>query len=115
MSEVDPSIRDNKGRFVAGNPGGPGGNKRLPMLLPILREKLAQLSPDEKRTNAEAIVDELIAAALDRDEWAVKEIMNRVDGKVQDAEKSETMLAVPIRLIDFDPDVSRAGDADSDS
>jgi len=108
--------RDNGGRFAKGNPGGPGRGKKVRRIEHIL-ERIGEeevTAQGMTMTKLEAVLRAVFAYALKGQSWAVQFIAERTEGKVRDQlEIAET--TGPIRLIDFDPDVSRAGDADSDS
>jgi len=53
----------------------------------------------------EKIVEGLVEAAMDQESWAVKEIMDRVDGKahqstsIEDAEGNNLLQAIEVRFV----------------
>ena len=76
----DRDDRDEKGRFVPGNPGGPGRPKFS--LVSIIREKLESVPEGEKRTMAEILLDDYLQAVhAARDGVAIRDIIDRFDGK----------------------------------
>ena len=79
------SGRDEKGRFVKGSSGNPEGtNAGRPKIsiVAILREKLAEVPEGEKRTRAEIMVAQYLDDAIaNRDGVAIRDIIDRIDGK----------------------------------
>jgi hypothetical protein len=61
----------------AGAPVGNNNNKRGKLFYDSLRVALVQ----EDRKTLRKITDTLVKAAMDGEPWAVKEVMDRVDGK----------------------------------
>jgi hypothetical protein len=90
--EVEPT---NKGGAPVGNQNG----KKRKLFYDALR--IALLQEDSKRLRN--ITDKLVKAAENGDAWAIKEIMDRMDGKpVQATEISGTDGApMDLRLIEF--------------
>jgi hypothetical protein len=90
--EVEPT---NKGGAPVGNQNGKKGKLFYDAL------RIALLQEDSKRLRN--ITDKLVKAAENGDAWAVKEIMDRMDGKpVQATEISGTDGApMDLRLIEF--------------
>jgi hypothetical protein len=90
--EVEPT---NKGGAPVGNQNGKKGKLFYDAL------RIALLQEDRKRLRN--ITDKLVKAAENGDAWAVKEIMDRMDGKpVQATEISGTDGApMDLRLIEF--------------
>lgn len=90
--EVEPT---NKGGAPIGNQNGKKGKLFYDAL------RVALLQEDRKRLRN--ITDKLVKAAENGDAWAVKEIMDRMDGKpVQATEISGTDGApMDLRLIEF--------------
>lgn len=91
-SENNPN-RDQRGRFRKGNtegnrwPKGVSGNpsgrvKNAPSIVALLRRALGE--KDGARTVARAIVDAAIEKAKAGDFRYFQEIVNRIDGKVED-------------------------------
>ena len=88
-------------RFKPGQSGNPGGKPRnptinpeaktLPKIVPhhvsltaILKEILQRVPDGEHKTNAELIMDKLVEMAKGGDRQAIKDVHERVDGKVPD-------------------------------
>jgi hypothetical protein len=90
--EVEPT---NKGGAPVGNQNGKKGKLFYDAL------RVALMQEDHKRLRN--ITDKLVKAAENGDAWAVKEIMDRMDGKpVQATEISGTDGApMDLRLIEF--------------
>jgi hypothetical protein len=74
------SGRDPKGRFLTGNPGGPGNPlaKSASQLRSML---LTAVSADDVR----AIVKKLVEQARAGEPWAIKELLDRMLGRPQPA------------------------------
>jgi len=72
--------RDEKGKFIEGNPGGPGRPKFSP--LSILREELQEIAEGEKETFARVFIQRYLAKAMiEVDGVAMRDIIDRFDGK----------------------------------
>jgi hypothetical protein len=69
--------------FVRGRSGNPAGARRGPQIGSFLREAMAEEGADGK-TVGRMLVDRLIAIALEGDRQAIKDIFDRVEGKVPD-------------------------------
>jgi hypothetical protein len=76
----------------SGNPaGGPGRPKEKPFA-DALRIALTEECPVTQKRKLRAIADKLVDAALVGEAWAIKEVMDRIDGKpVQSAEVNATV------------------------
>lgn len=73
--------RDEKGRFVEGHPGGPGRPPGI-CLVTIIKNILSEMDAEEDRTVAEGILREYIEKArTDRDGIAIRDLIDRVNGK----------------------------------
>jgi hypothetical protein len=85
QSEENGGIRDDKGRFLPGNPGGPGRKPGSVSLLAIIRKKLEEYDETEKRTVADKLADQYIHAALNPSMMdrgvAFRDLLDRLDGK----------------------------------
>ena len=85
--------RDSKGRFIPGYTGNPNGSQgKAISLVGILRKQLTEHPEDAK-----AIVASLIAMGKTRELGAIKELLDRIDGKVAERHRIEGEL--PIRLV----------------
>lgn len=81
----DPSIGAGT-RFKKGSSGNPGGRPRTRVLSEALRNRLAEVKPDdpEHRTWAEAIAENLVRIACSQGPSAVhaaNEIADRIEGR----------------------------------
>jgi hypothetical protein len=73
-------------RFKPGASGNPHGRPRLTVLSEALRAELAEQMPGaSERTVAEALAAALVAAALNGDVAAAREIADRTEGKPKQA------------------------------
>ena len=85
--------RDSKGRFIPGQSGNPGGTPvGTVSLVALLRKQLAEHPEDAKD-----IVKSLVAMGKTRELGAIKEMLDRIDGKVVETHKIEGEL--PIKLV----------------
>lgn len=85
--------RDSKGRFLKGWAGNPNGSSgKAISLVYILRKRLTE-HPEE----AESIINTLIKMGKERELGAIREIIDRIDGKSVETHRIEGEL--PIRLI----------------
>lgn len=76
--------RLENGQFAPGASGNPGGRPKGSIsLVKILREKLEEIAPGQKKTYAERLVDKLLTTALslNGDLRAIQDVIDRVDGK----------------------------------
>ena len=75
-------IRDEKGQYIKGHSGNPGGRPKN-TLTTILKERMIEdvLIGDKWLTTADLIVDQAIQLALEGDMQAIKWIFERVDGR----------------------------------
>ena len=87
-------VRDAKGRFLSGNglefkpgeSGNPNGRPPGNSVTEQIRSKLPRTHPKDKegRSHSELIADVLLAMAEGRDLGAIKEVIDRSDGKVKE-------------------------------
>ena len=86
--EQEPTriVRDDKGRFVKGAPSpNPLGSKGHMTLTGKLRKVLESITKGDKESVADLVIASLIKAATKKgDINAIKEIFQRIDGKVPD-------------------------------
>ena len=75
-------IRNEKGQYIKGNTGNPGGRPKN-TLTTILKERMMEdvMINDKWLTTADLIVDQAIQLALEGDMQAIKWIFERVDGR----------------------------------
>ncbi|MBL8964282.1 MAG: hypothetical protein JNK70_09440, partial [Phycisphaerae bacterium] len=75
------SDRDGRGRFAAGNRGGPG-NPLAPQVAKLRAAMIGAVSPKDMR----AITDKLVELARAGNVAAIKEVFERTLGKPQEAD-----------------------------
>lgn len=85
--------RDSRGRFSAGNPGGPGNP--LGSKIARLRSALVSAVTEE---DIEAIAKTLITQAIAGDMAAVRELFNRLLGRPLEADMIDRLEAIERRL-----------------
>ncbi len=97
--------RDEKGRFIIGWKGGPGRPKgTFTSLTSILRKALegtelgGQKTPDDRMVS-EWFIDHVIGHAMNGNASIIKEILDRIDGKVADAIKADVEMRNATRPI----------------
>ena len=80
-------VRDNKGKFVKGNPGNPNGRPRKAICIPDLLRKVGDEECNlngAKIPKIEAVVREIYKQALKGKQSAIDFIAERTEGKVAD-------------------------------
>ena len=87
--------RDEHGRFVEGNPGGPGKPKGSISLVAILKRKLKEIDPEWDKETAEVLIEKYIRDALEKgDGQAIRDMMDRTDGKPTNKHEVEGSFTV---------------------
>ena len=87
MNEISSvNGRDTTGRFLPGNPGGPG-NPHAKRVAALRAAMLEAVSDEDMRT----IVGKLVALARSGNVPAAKEVLDRCLGKVQEADLLERL------------------------
>lgn len=83
--------RDEKGRFIPGVSGNPGGKPQgIKHVSTVLREMLDQLVEGMDITHREALAKKIYRMSLiEGNTQMIKEIMDRTEGKVTEIIKSE--------------------------
>lgn len=103
---ADPAYHDSRGKFAPGNPGGPGQKGKRAMLTPHLVRLLEEAHPLEPgKTRGEVLARKLVELADTMEEWAVKLVYDRAEGKARESIGLEVDLPGPIQLLNL-------GDAD---
>ena len=75
-----------------GKSGNPGGRIHDRPFADALRIALAEEDPVTKTRKLRQIADKLVSSAVSGEAWAIKEVMDRIDGKpVQSAEVNATV------------------------
>lgn len=72
----EPAARTSRGRFAAGNSGGPG-NPHARAVGQLRAAMMASITPQD----VSAVVAALVAQAKAGEPWAVRELLDRVLGK----------------------------------
>ena len=95
-------IRNEKGQYMKGNTGNPGGRPKN-TLTTILKEKMIEdvLIGDKWLTTADLIVDQAIQLALEGDMRAIKWIFERVDGRPIPMRLELVTEHKPFRILDI--------------
>ena len=106
--------RDDKGRFVQGNPGGPGRPKGL-TITSLVRAELDKAPEGEESTYAELLIRQLLKKAIvDGDHPTQKLIWNYIDGLPQaslDVTSDNRPIFLPSEVMDkYDINQSTEGD-----
>lgn len=73
---------ENLRPFQPGQSGNPGGRPKTKPITDAIKERLARISPDDPRTDAQRLADVIVDGALGGDIQFIKELLNRVEGKV---------------------------------
>lgn len=98
--------RDAKGRFVKGRPGGPGRPRKEHCISAQLFLLMEQEAPGGKgRTYAEMIALAIVQQAMKGNPGYLKELMERLEGKVQPAKegaKDEELSKLDLILASLD-------------
>lgn len=89
IKPISDGIRDGRGRFLRGNPGGPGATS----IHCVVKRKRAEFDRAALATitNADvcAVFGKLVELAKAGEEWAVKVFLDRVCGKIGDQQEPE--------------------------
>lgn len=73
-------IKDEKGRFVQGNPGGPGRPPGSLSLVGLLKKKLEEIPDGEQKTWAELFIEKTLNDSYKGDPTSKKLVWNYVEG-----------------------------------
>lgn len=84
--------------WVKGQSGNLGGSKPRPWA-DALRSALNQIDPETKKKKLLALADRMVAAALDGDIAAMREIGDRIEGKPAQAISHENADGSPISIV----------------
>jgi len=90
--------RDNAGRFLPGVSGNPSGRGNAPSLVAALRDELGEREASG-RPALRAIAARLVEMALSGDIRAIREVLDRLDGKpaqALDIRANEPLILQPI-------------------
>ena len=95
------NVRDEQGRFLPGNPGGPGRPKGKLSLMAIIERKLEEIPEGEERTRAEKIIERYLDAILAGeapDGVAIRHLVEMFDGKPTQRNEIGGYEGDPIRI-----------------
>lgn len=74
-------IKDEKGLFIKGNPGGPGRPPGSFSLVEMIKKKLQEIPEGKDKTYAEYFIEQMMKkTVVEGDVSMMKDIINRVDG-----------------------------------
>ena len=77
---MENKYRDENGRFIEGNPGGPG-RKNLSVVA-IIKRKLSEHTDGDPRERAEKMVDAMLDDIESRRDWRLfRLLIEHIDGK----------------------------------
>jgi hypothetical protein len=93
--------RDAAGRFLPGVSGNPAGRGHTPSLVAALRSELGERESGGKPAIRE-IAARLVDMALDGDIRAIREVLDRVDGKPVQAVSVDTRGPIVLNPITFE-------------
>lgn len=90
------------GKFVDGNPGGPGRPKDSFSLITILKNKLVEVPDGYTKTNAELLIEKMIDLSIKRgNDQQIKNILQYVEGMPKQKLEMEGDINVAlVRFID---------------
>lgn len=90
-------MRDNKGRFVPGNPGGPGRKPKEHSITTQLRNLSEDIDEETGKTKAQMLAEKLWAMALEEgDKQVMVHIIDRLDGKPKESLEVEQVQVQPL-------------------
>ncbi len=93
--------KDIKARWKKGQSGNPKGSEAYPKLFaPILRKLLLEKVPDDpkRRSYAELVCTSLMKQALEGNIYALRELFERIDGKIPQPQEISGQGGVPLIL-----------------
>ena len=80
-TDENGQIRDSRGRFTDGNPGGPGRPTGV-SISKLIREKMNEVPLGQRKLYGELLVEKILDMALvEGDVQMIKEIWHYIDGK----------------------------------
>jgi len=101
MDDTTNDVRDEQGRFLPGNPGGPGRPKGKLSLMAIIERKLEEIPKGETRARAEQMIDSYLDAMLkgeQPDGTAIRHLIEMFDGKPTQRNEIGGYEGDPIRI-----------------
>lgn len=102
MSDLtaDPT-RDDHGRWTPGHSGNPGGQRAHPPLAAAIRSRLDELREDGM-TRGQRIAQILVDMAEAGDLRAIREVLDRSEGKPQQAISVDAVEQIVLKPITFE-------------
>lgn len=89
--------RKGSAQIAPGNSGNPAGRPKGTLsLTSMIRAKLEELGPDQKRTYAQHLIDNILQDAIDGKDFAWKTVWNYIDGMPKEHQEVEIRLPQPI-------------------
>src|SRR3990167_5891175 len=79
-TEEKLDLHNERGKFKFGHPGIGGRPKGSLSLVGLMKKRLEMLGPDQKRTIAEHLIDNIMQDALDGKDTQLKLLLNYVEG-----------------------------------
>ena len=90
-------MRDTKGRFAAGNPGGPGRKPKEHSITTQLRNLSEEVDETTGKTRAQMLAEKMWNLALEEDDRQVMvQIVDRLDGKAKERHEISQVDPTPI-------------------
>jgi hypothetical protein len=98
-------MRDNKGRFAPGNPGGPGRKPKEHSITTQIRNLSEEVDEHTGKTRAQLLAERLWQMALEEsDKQVMVHIMDRLEGKPKESLEVETREVTPLVIKGDDGD-----------
>lgn len=106
-------IRDERGRFRDGNPGGPG--RPIFSIVSIIKRKLQEVPEGEAKSLVELMAEEYLNNARNkRDGPAIRDIIDRFDGKPHQTltvnNEADTAWLEFLKSVGTEPEPEATGD-----
>ena len=70
--------------WAPGQSGNPGGRPKTKVVSDLIKARLARITEGDPRSDAERLAEVIVDGALEGDIQFIKELLNRVEGKVAD-------------------------------
>ena len=100
-NQGENTARDSKGRYLPGVSGNPAGRGSTPSLVAALRAELGERE-DGGRPAMRAIAARLVEMALEGDIRAIREVLDRLDGKALQAVSVDTAAPIVLNPVVFE-------------
>lgn len=96
--------RNEKGQFLPGTTGNPNG-RPVVSVISIIKKKLVGISPDNQRSYAEMLADNILQDALEGKNYWDKELLHQIDGMPRQKiglEGGEEGSAIALKIVNYD-------------